>query len=120
MALVAFRDGACVSPPVRVSAAHDASRRAGPLREVAEASVTTGAGGISYVDMIMLDYPGPDCESIRGQWKARYHIVARHTTRAPQCISHLVFFIDGTHRCSRLCLGWSDDSRSELLQQMAG
>ena len=27
-------------------------------------------GGIDYVDMIMLDYPGPDCDSIRGQWKA--------------------------------------------------
>jgi diketogulonate reductase-like aldo/keto reductase len=29
-----------------------------------------GAGGIDYIDQIMLDYPGPDCESIRGQWAA--------------------------------------------------
>lgn len=28
------------------------------------------AGNIDYLDMIMLDYPGPDCDSIRGQWKA--------------------------------------------------
>lgn len=27
-------------------------------------------GGIDYVDMIMLDYPANDAESIRGQWKA--------------------------------------------------
>jgi len=27
-------------------------------------------GGIDYVDMIMLDYPGPDAEAIRGQWAA--------------------------------------------------
>lgn len=29
-----------------------------------------GSGGIDYLDQIMLDYPGPDCQSIRGQWKA--------------------------------------------------
>lgn len=27
-------------------------------------------GGIEYLDMIMLDYPAVDCESIRGQWQA--------------------------------------------------
>ena len=27
-------------------------------------------GGIDYVDMIMLDYPGPDDDSVRGQWAA--------------------------------------------------
>jgi len=27
-------------------------------------------GGIGKLDQIMLDYPGPDAESIRGQWKA--------------------------------------------------
>lgn len=27
-------------------------------------------GGIDYLDMIMLDYPGPDADSIRGQWAA--------------------------------------------------
>jgi diketogulonate reductase-like aldo/keto reductase len=29
-----------------------------------------GAGGIDYLDQIMLDYPGPDCPSIQGQWAA--------------------------------------------------
>ena len=28
------------------------------------------AGNIDYLDQIMLDYPGPDVASIRGQWKA--------------------------------------------------
>mmetsp|Transcript_26369 Transcript_26369/g.60757 ORF Transcript_26369/g.60757 Transcript_26369/m.60757 type:complete len:176 (-) Transcript_26369:61-588(-) len=28
------------------------------------------AGNIDRLDMIMLDYPGPDVESIRGQWRA--------------------------------------------------
>lgn len=27
-------------------------------------------GGIDYIDMIMLDYPGPDDDAIRGQWAA--------------------------------------------------
>eukprot|EP00401_Gymnodinium_catenatum_P066939 CAMPEP_0117500510 /NCGR_PEP_ID=MMETSP0784-20121206/22812_1 /TAXON_ID=39447 /ORGANISM="" /LENGTH=355 /DNA_ID=CAMNT_0005295719 /DNA_START=321 /DNA_END=1388 /DNA_ORIENTATION=- len=27
-------------------------------------------GGITYLDMIMLDYPASDCDSIRGQWRA--------------------------------------------------
>ena len=27
-------------------------------------------GNIQHLDMIMLDYPGPDIESIQGQWKA--------------------------------------------------
>jgi len=27
-----------------------------------------GVGGIDYLDQIMLDYPGPSCDSIRGQW----------------------------------------------------
>lgn len=27
-------------------------------------------GNIDYLDMLMLDYPGPDAESIRGQWRA--------------------------------------------------
>jgi len=27
-------------------------------------------GGITHLDMIMLDYPGPDAESVRGQWRA--------------------------------------------------
>mmetsp|Transcript_14229 Transcript_14229/g.23559 ORF Transcript_14229/g.23559 Transcript_14229/m.23559 type:complete len:338 (-) Transcript_14229:25-1038(-) len=29
-----------------------------------------GVGGIDYLDQIMLDYPGPDCPSIQGQWAA--------------------------------------------------
>lgn len=29
-----------------------------------------GVGDIDYLDQIMLDYPGPDDQSIRGQWKA--------------------------------------------------
>lgn len=29
-----------------------------------------GVGGIDHIDMIMLDYPGPDADSIRGQWSA--------------------------------------------------
>mmetsp|Transcript_19028 Transcript_19028/g.47099 ORF Transcript_19028/g.47099 Transcript_19028/m.47099 type:complete len:328 (-) Transcript_19028:72-1055(-) len=29
-----------------------------------------GAGNIDYLDQIMLDYPGPDCESVLGQWEA--------------------------------------------------
>jgi len=29
-----------------------------------------GVGNIQYLDQIMLDYPGPDCDSIRGQWSA--------------------------------------------------
>eukprot|EP00971_Amphidinium_carterae_P137101 2716995-Amphidinium_carterae.1 len=28
------------------------------------------AGGIDYVDMIMLDYPARNCAAIQGQWKA--------------------------------------------------
>eukprot|EP00913_Durusdinium_trenchii_P026799 g25139.t1 len=28
------------------------------------------AGGITELDMILLDYPAKDCETIRGQWKA--------------------------------------------------
>lgn len=28
------------------------------------------AGDIDYLDQIMLDYPGPDCDSIKGQWKS--------------------------------------------------
>lgn len=27
-----------------------------------------GVGDIDYLDQIMLDYPGPDCSSIQGQW----------------------------------------------------
>lgn len=40
------------------------------------------AGGIDYVDMIMLDYPGPDADSIRGQWAALEEMAAAKTTRS--------------------------------------
>jgi len=39
-------------------------------------------GGIDYVDMIMLDYPGPDCDSIKGQWKAFEEMLAAKQTRS--------------------------------------
>eukprot|EP00929_Paragymnodinium_shiwhaense_P085099 TRINITY_DN45560_c0_g2_i1.p1 TRINITY_DN45560_c0_g2~~TRINITY_DN45560_c0_g2_i1.p1 ORF type:complete len:381 (-),score=67.96 TRINITY_DN45560_c0_g2_i1:57-1199(-) len=41
-----------------------------------------GVGGIDYIDQIMLDYPGPDCESIRGQWKAFEEMLAAGTTKS--------------------------------------
>ena len=39
-------------------------------------------GGIDYVDMMMLDYPGPDAESIRGQWAALEQMQAAKLTRS--------------------------------------
>tara|TARA_B100000513_G_scaffold186420_1_gene108144 strand:+ start:300 stop:1016 length:717 start_codon:yes stop_codon:yes gene_type:complete len=39
------------------------------------------AGDIKYLDMIMLDYPGGDCDSIRGQWAAFEEMVAAGTAR---------------------------------------
>lgn len=39
-------------------------------------------GGITYVDMIMLDYPGPDCDSIKGQWKAFEEMLAAGTAKS--------------------------------------
>lgn len=41
-----------------------------------------GVGGITYVDMIMLDYPAGDCESIRGQWKAFEEMLAAGQTKS--------------------------------------
>lgn len=35
-------------------------------------------GDIDYLDQIMLDYPGPDCDSIRGQWSAFQEMHAQH------------------------------------------
>ncbi|CAE8705726.1 unnamed protein product [Polarella glacialis] len=40
------------------------------------------AGGIDYVDMIMLDYPAADCDSIKGQWKAFEEMLAAGKTRS--------------------------------------
>merc|ERR1740121_2615021 len=39
-------------------------------------------GGIDYIDMIMLDYPGPDEESIRGQWEALEEMKRAGLTRS--------------------------------------
>jgi len=40
------------------------------------------AGGLDYIDMIMLDYPGPDAESIRGQWAALEEMGAAKLSRS--------------------------------------
>lgn len=40
------------------------------LKGCEENMVAMNSGGIDYLDMIMLDYPGPDSESILGQWGA--------------------------------------------------
>jgi len=40
------------------------------------------AGGIDYLDMIMLDYPAADCDSIKGQWKAFEGMLAAGKTRS--------------------------------------
>eukprot|EP00854_Cymbomonas_tetramitiformis_P003423 gene3423-4302_t len=39
-------------------------------------------GGIDYVDMIMLDYPGPTPEAVLGQWKGMEEMLAAGTTRS--------------------------------------
>lgn len=39
-------------------------------------------GGITYVDMMMLDYPGPDCDSIKGQWEAFEEMLAAGQTKS--------------------------------------
>jgi len=41
-----------------------------------------GVGDIDYLDQIMLDYPGPDCDSIRGQWIAFEEMHAAKLTRS--------------------------------------
>lgn len=38
-------------------------------------------GGIDYIDMIMLDYPGPDDDALRGQWEALEEMKAAKLTR---------------------------------------
>ena len=40
------------------------------------------AGGLDYIDMIMLDYPGPDADSIRGQWAALEEMGAAKLSRS--------------------------------------
>lgn len=39
-------------------------------------------GDIDYVDQMLLDYPGPDCQSIRGQWKALEDMYHQKLTRS--------------------------------------
>lgn len=39
------------------------------------------AGSINYLDQIMLDYPGPNQESIRGQWRAFEEMQEQKYTR---------------------------------------
>lgn len=39
------------------------------------------AGDVTYLDQIMLDYPGPDAESIRGQWSAFQEMHAQGLTK---------------------------------------
>jgi len=39
-------------------------------------------GNIDYIDMIMLDYPGRDCDSIKGQWKAFEEMLAAKQTKS--------------------------------------
>lgn len=39
-------------------------------------------GDIDYLDQILLDYPGPDCPSIRGQWKAFEDMYNKKLTRS--------------------------------------
>lgn len=41
-----------------------------------------GTGGITYVDMIMLDYPGRDCASITGQWEAFELMLSQGLTKS--------------------------------------
>ncbi|CAJ1337397.1 unnamed protein product, partial [Effrenium voratum] len=40
------------------------------------------AGGITELDMILLDYPAKDCETIRGQWKAFEEMLAAGQTKS--------------------------------------
>jgi len=44
-------------------------------------------GGIEYLDSIMLDYPGPDAESIQGQWEALEEMQEQKLTRSI-CVSN--------------------------------
>jgi len=37
---------------------------------------------LDYVDMIMLDYPGHDCDSITGQWRSFEAMLAQNLTRS--------------------------------------
>jgi len=47
---------------------------------MADLGAADGLGG--YLDMIMLDYPSSDCDSIRGQWAAFEKMLANKTTKS--------------------------------------
>lgn len=51
-------------------------------RGITENLKAFAVGGITYVDMIMLDYPGPNCESIRGQWQAFEEMLRNGKTKS--------------------------------------
>lgn len=59
----------------------DAARKASQ-KQCKENMDAFRAGGIDYIDMIMLDYPGPDSASIRGQWRALEEMQASGLTRS--------------------------------------
>jgi diketogulonate reductase-like aldo/keto reductase len=56
--------------------------RAATTRGWKENMAAFGAGGIDYLDQIMLDYPARDCDSIRGQWRAFEDMHALGLTRS--------------------------------------
>lgn len=51
-------------------------------RGCAENMAAFAVGDINYLDMIMLDYPGPDDGSLRGQWEALEEMQAQGLTRS--------------------------------------
>ena len=73
------------SPPAggrTAGATADAGQRKLSARGCKENLEAFATGGIDYVDNIMLDYPGPDADSIRGQWAALEEMKKQGTTRA--------------------------------------
>jgi len=59
-----------------------ADAKALSARGCAENMEAFSVGGIDYIDMIMLDYPGPDEDSLRGQWEALEEMQAAKLTRS--------------------------------------
>lgn len=64
------------------SAQGSSSAKALSARGCAENMAAFGVGGITYLDMIMLDYPGPDDAALRGQWEALEEMQAEKLTRS--------------------------------------
>ena len=52
------------------------------VRGCAENMEAFSVGGIDYIDMIMLDYPGPDDDALRGQWTALEEMQSSGLTRS--------------------------------------